>query len=157
VGTPLDAVEGDPHGIKEIVVEFDEGEEVLTSRINERFGSYDLYEAARYIFFLSDHIVEGDTLTGKKRRGLFHGVEVRRRATDGSGDRRVSEVLIRRICIQYEDGWKVRLFPEAREEFYSQDDAYRVVGILDRGSEVLEWGLGPERDPSTTPYVTGLA
>ncbi len=40
VGTPLgtDAA----HGIEEIVVQFDESEEVLTPRLNERFGSYDL-------------------------------------------------------------------------------------------------------------------
>jgi hypothetical protein len=40
-------------------VEFDEGEEVLTPKANERFGSYDLNEAARYIFFLSNHIHKG--------------------------------------------------------------------------------------------------
>jgi hypothetical protein len=43
----------------EITVEFDEGEEVLTPKINERFGSYDLNEAARYLFFLSNHIQKG--------------------------------------------------------------------------------------------------
>jgi hypothetical protein len=59
VGTPLDADHVDPRGIVEIVVEFDEGEEVLTSRLNERFGSYDLYEAANYIHHLSGHIVKG--------------------------------------------------------------------------------------------------
>jgi hypothetical protein len=59
VGTPLDTKEVDPHGIVEITVEFDEGEEVLTPRINERFGSYDLNEAARYIYFLSNHIQKG--------------------------------------------------------------------------------------------------
>jgi hypothetical protein len=32
VGTPLDAVRIDPHGIVEILVEFDEGEEVLTPK-----------------------------------------------------------------------------------------------------------------------------
>jgi hypothetical protein len=37
VGTPLDAV--DPRGIVEITVEFDEGKEVLTPKLNERFGS----------------------------------------------------------------------------------------------------------------------
>jgi hypothetical protein len=45
--------------IVEITVEFDEGEEVLTPKSNERFGSYDLNEAARYIFFLSNHISKG--------------------------------------------------------------------------------------------------
>ena len=38
VGSPLDVSEVDPRGIKEIVVEFDEGGEVLAPKINERFG-----------------------------------------------------------------------------------------------------------------------
>jgi hypothetical protein len=59
VGTPLDADRIDPRGIQEIVVVFDEGEEVLTPKINEHFGSYDLNEAARYIYFLSNHILKG--------------------------------------------------------------------------------------------------
>lgn len=92
----------------------------------------------------------------RRRRGPFHGVEVSSRPTDGSGDRRTSEVLIRRICSHYEDGRKVCFIPEAREEFFSQDDAHRIVGILHRGSEALEWGLRPERHPSTAPYVSGL-
>ena len=59
VGTPLGAARIDPCDIEEIVVEFDEGKEFLTHKINERFGSYDLDEAARYIFFLSNHIAKG--------------------------------------------------------------------------------------------------
>ena len=59
VGTPLDAVRIDPRAIVEIVVEFDEGKEVLTPQLNERFGSYDLNEAARYVYFLSNHILKG--------------------------------------------------------------------------------------------------
>jgi hypothetical protein len=59
VGTPLDVDRIDPRGVVEITVEFDEGEEVLTPQINERFGSYDLNEAARYIFFFSNHIQKG--------------------------------------------------------------------------------------------------
>ena len=59
VATPLDTEEVDPHALVGITVEFDEGEEVLTPKINERFGSYDLNEAARYIYFLSNHILKG--------------------------------------------------------------------------------------------------
>jgi hypothetical protein len=59
VGTPLDADRIDPRAIAEITVEFDEGEELLTPKKNERFGSYDLNEAARYIFFLSNRIQKG--------------------------------------------------------------------------------------------------
>ncbi len=59
LGTPLDTDDVDPRGIEEIIVEFDEGEEVLTPKLNELFGSYDLHEAANYIHFLSGHIVKG--------------------------------------------------------------------------------------------------
>jgi len=59
VGTSLDMGKIDPHGITEIVVEFDEGEEVLTPKSNKRFSSYDLNEAARYLYFLSNYIVKG--------------------------------------------------------------------------------------------------
>jgi hypothetical protein len=61
VGTPLDAVRIDPRAIFEIVVEFDEGEEVLTPKLDERFDSYDLNEAARYVYFLSNHILKGES------------------------------------------------------------------------------------------------
>ena len=59
MGTPLDADRIDPRDIVEIVVELDEGEEILMPKINERFGSYDLNEAARYLFFISNHIQKG--------------------------------------------------------------------------------------------------
>jgi hypothetical protein len=59
VGTPLDTDRIDPHTITEIVVEFDEGEEVITPQTHEVFGSYDLNEAARYLFFISNHIQKG--------------------------------------------------------------------------------------------------
>ena len=98
---------------------------------------------------------------GRRRRGWSHGVEVGRRTTNGPEDRRASEVLIRRICVRYEDGRRVCFVPEAGEEFFSQDGAHRVVGMLHKGSEVLEWGLelegqpGTERYPGTGPYHTG--
>jgi hypothetical protein len=50
-GSPLQMGDGlDPYGIKEIVIEFDTGdEEVLTPALGEEYGSYGLWEAARYI------------------------------------------------------------------------------------------------------------
>jgi hypothetical protein len=77
---------------------------------------------------------------GSSRRGWLHGVDVRRRTTNGPGDWRASEVLLRRICLRYEDGRKVCFVPEAGEEFFSQDDAHRVVGMLHKGSEVPRMG-----------------
>ena len=50
---------------------------------------------------------------GRRRgAGQLHGVKVSRRATNGPGGRRASEVQIRRICIRYEDGRKVCFVPE---------------------------------------------
>ena len=44
----------DPYGIKEIVIEFDTGdEEILKPQMGEEFGPYELWEAASYITFLS--------------------------------------------------------------------------------------------------------
>jgi hypothetical protein len=98
-----------------------------------------------------------------KRRGggRLHGVEVSRRATDSSWNQVASELLIRRICLGYEEGRKVCFVPEAVEEFFSRDDVQRVIGMLHIGSETLEWDPAPERDPgaerypSTEPYDTG--
>jgi hypothetical protein len=59
VGTPLDADRIDPRSIAEIVVEFDEGEEDITPKTHEIFGSYALSDAARYLFFVSNHIQKG--------------------------------------------------------------------------------------------------
>lgn len=90
------------------------------------------------------------------RRNWSHGVEVSRRAADDSWDPVAGEMLIRRICIRYEDGRRVCFVPEAEEEFYSRDDVHRVVGMLHTGSEASEWGLAsPERFPGTGPYDTG--
>jgi hypothetical protein len=93
---------------------------------------------------------------GSRRRAWSHGVQVRRRTTNGLGDQRASEVLFRRICVRYEDDRKVCFVPKAGEEFFSQDDAHRVVGMLHKGSEVLEWDLSSsQRNPGTGPYDTG--
>ena len=90
----------------------------------------------------------------RRRRSWSHGVEVRRRTTNGPGDRRASEVLIRRICLRYEDDRKVCFVPEAGEEFFSQDDVHRLVGMLHKArklsSGVLAHRRGtPVRDPTT--------
>jgi hypothetical protein len=53
-------------------------------------------------------------------------------------------------------GRRVCFVPETGEEFFSQDDAHRVVGMLHIGSEALEWEqTGPWRYPGTGPYDTG--
>jgi hypothetical protein len=94
---------------------------------------------------------------GRRRAGRSHGIEVRRRGADDSWDPVAGEMLIGRICVSYEDGRKVCFVPEAGEEFFSQDEAHRVVGMLHSGSEALEWELTSSegRVPGMGPYDTG--
>jgi hypothetical protein len=50
-GSPLEMERGmDPYGIKEIVLEFDTGEEeIMRPKQREEFGAYELYQAAHYL------------------------------------------------------------------------------------------------------------
>jgi hypothetical protein len=50
-GSPLDVSDGiDPYGIKEIVVEYDTGnEDILRPRLRDEYGSYELQQAAVYL------------------------------------------------------------------------------------------------------------
>jgi hypothetical protein len=68
-------------------------------------------------------------------------------------------VLMRRICVRYEDGRRVCFVPEAREKFFSRDDVHRVVGFLHGvrrpSNGVRRWRNSPARrgflarDPTT--------
>ncbi len=78
----------------------------------------------------------------------MHGIKVSKRKVDGLGEPGASGVRIRRISVRYEDGRRTSFIPEAEEEFFSQDDAERVVGILRKSSSALEWGRMPEGYPT---------
>jgi hypothetical protein len=61
-GSPLDVSEGtmDPYGIKEIVIEFDNGDEdVLRPKQREEFESYELHQMGTYLDTLAHSIREG--------------------------------------------------------------------------------------------------
>ena len=56
----LEVGEMDPYGIREVVIEFDNGDEdVFRPRMREEFGSYELQQLAVYIETLS-HDVKKD-------------------------------------------------------------------------------------------------
>ena len=73
---------------------------------------------------------------------------VTRRSTDSSGDPRASKLELQRISVRYEDGREITFIPEAEEEFFSRDDAERLVGILRKSSAALEWGEMPDGYPA---------
>ncbi len=57
-GSPLQMGSGlDPYGITEIVMQLDTGDtETLSPRIRERFGSYELSQAATYLDSISSQL-----------------------------------------------------------------------------------------------------
>ncbi|MEW6636235.1 MAG: hypothetical protein AB1425_05415 [Actinomycetota bacterium] len=78
----------------------------------------------------------------------MHGIYVTRKASSSTGAQGASEIRIRRISIRYEDG-TVTFVPEAGEEFFSQDDVHRLVGLLQQSSQALEWGTAPDGIPDS--------
>jgi hypothetical protein len=61
-GSPLDMTQGgmDPNGIKEIVIEFDSGDEdVFRPRQREEFGAYELHMMATYLDSIAHSIRKG--------------------------------------------------------------------------------------------------
>jgi len=61
-GSPLDVSESsmDAHGIKEIVIEFDNGDEdIFTPKLREEFESYELHQMAVYIDSIAHSLRKG--------------------------------------------------------------------------------------------------
>ena len=61
-GSPLDVGEAgmDAHGIREIVIEFDNGDEdVFTPKLREEFESYELHQMAAYLDSIGHSIRKG--------------------------------------------------------------------------------------------------
>ena len=61
-GSPLDAAESstDPYGIREVVIEFDNGDEdVLRPKHREEFESYELHQLGTYLDTLAAGIRKG--------------------------------------------------------------------------------------------------
>lgn len=83
----------------------------------------------------------------------MHGVEVSGR--DGGGRGGADGPRVRRVRVRYEDGGAACFVPERGEEFFTLDDAHRVVEMLRAGSEALEWGLAADRDPAAGPDKRG--
>ena len=87
----------------------------------------------------------------------MHGIEVTRESTEGgSGNSRAAEVRIRRISVCYEDGRKMTFIPEAGEEFFSKDDVDRLVGLVHKAAETMEWERVSEGSPDAE-QARGLA
>jgi hypothetical protein len=68
----------------------------------------------------------------------MHGIEVTREESTEGGPR-AAGVRIQRISVCYEGDRKMTFIPEAGGEFFTTDDVGRLVGVLHKASETLEW------------------
>jgi hypothetical protein len=60
-GSPLDMESGlDPYGIKEVVIELDNGDEdVIRPKLREEFASYEIHQLAAYLDSVAHSIRKG--------------------------------------------------------------------------------------------------
>jgi hypothetical protein len=61
-GSPLDIAASniDPHGIREIVIEFDNGDQdIFRPRLREEFGSYELHMMGAYLDSITHSVRKG--------------------------------------------------------------------------------------------------
>jgi hypothetical protein len=61
-GSPLDmsGITIDPNGIKEVAIEFDNGDEdVFRPKLREEFGSYEIHQMAAYLDSIAHSIRKG--------------------------------------------------------------------------------------------------
>ncbi len=61
-GSPLDIAESgmDPYGIREVVIEFDNGDQdIFRPRLREEFGSYELHMMGAYLDSIAHSVRKG--------------------------------------------------------------------------------------------------
>jgi hypothetical protein len=133
-GSPLDVAGSgmDAYGIKEIVIEFDNGDEdIFTPKQREEFESYELHQMATYLDSIGHSIRKARRTKGED----LHGIERTRKAT-GPTEHGVG---VARIVVRYSDGRVMNFVPDAGREAFSEDDMLEMKKVLERISSTAEW------------------
>jgi hypothetical protein len=71
----------------------------------------------------------------------MHGIEKKRELQDGFEGTEPSpwSMRINRIVVRYKDGRALNFEPEARRPWFSEDDLFELVKVLERASSTAEW------------------
>jgi predicted amidohydrolase YtcJ len=123
-----------------------------------RFGRYDNGEPNGVLI---EHGANDVVLNAKGMQDYPHEVAKIAATTDHFNERAIVAITDMMVFTRPYDHLRMYHDAEAEEEFFSRDDAHRVVGMLHKGSEALEWSPAPEGDPGaerypgTGPYDTG--
>jgi hypothetical protein len=66
-----------------------------------------------------------------------HGIVLETGTAEGSSDERYARMP--KITVRYADGRTVIFVPEARRQFFDEDDALKLAEILEKASQIAEW------------------
>ena len=67
----------------------------------------------------------------------MHGIVLKTGTASGSSDARYARMP--KITVRYADGRTVIFVPEARRQFFDEDDALKLAEILEKASQIAEW------------------
>ena len=67
----------------------------------------------------------------------MHGIVLETGTAEGSSDERYSRMP--KITVRYADGRTLIFVPEARRQFFDEDDALKLAEILEKASQIAEW------------------
>jgi hypothetical protein len=131
-----------PYGIKEIVLEFDTGEEkIMRPKLREWFDAYELHEAATY---LRAGVMRGIRVGGVKgEEGIMLGIVSATGTASEASDKKYARMP--QITVRYADGQELAFVPEARRRFFDEDDALKLAENLEKASQIAEWSGVEER------------
>jgi hypothetical protein len=68
---------------------------------------------------------------------VLHGIVLETGTASGSSDARYARMP--KITVRYSDGRTVIFVPEARRQFFDEDDALKLAEILEKASQIAEW------------------
>jgi hypothetical protein len=67
----------------------------------------------------------------------LHGIVLETGTASGSSDERYARMP--KSTVRYADGRTVIFVPEARHQFFDEDDALKLAEILQKASQIAEW------------------
>ncbi len=73
----------------------------------------------------------------------MHGIVLATGTTGGASDEKYARMP--QITVRYSDGRELVFVPEARRQFFDEDDALKLAEVLEKASQIAEWSGVEER------------
>src|SRR5215212_12108614 len=136
-GAPLDMEEGmDPYGIKEIVLEFDTGEEEIMRPSSARSSAPTSCTRLPTTCAWASCAASASAAASKGASAV-HGIILETGTATGTSDERYSRMP--KITVRYADGVTLIFVPDAGRRFFDEDDALKLAEIWEEAAQIAEW------------------